>query len=106
MTKHLASIIIGRADVQVAERALFYWNNEYILNLMSEHIQIILPIVFPPLFVNSKTHWNRTIHGMVFNALKLFMEINGQLFREVQENYKAQKKAYVFLLACRDKSFG
>lgn len=84
---------ISSLHFQVAERALFYWNNEYILNLMSEHIQIILPIVFPPLFVNSKTHWNRTIHGMVFNALKLFMEINGQLFREVQENYKAQKKA-------------
>jgi serine/threonine-protein phosphatase 2A regulatory subunit B' len=88
-------------DVQVAERALFYWNNEYILNLMSEHINIILPIVFPPLYINSKTHWNRTIHGMVFNALKLFMEINGQLFKEVQENYKAQKKAYVYPIRSR-----
>ena len=83
--------------MQVAERALFYWNNEYILNLMSEHIGVILPIVFPPLFINSKMHWNRTIHGMVFNALKLFMEINGELFRQVQEDYKAQKKAYVYL---------
>jgi serine/threonine-protein phosphatase 2A regulatory subunit B' len=62
---------------------------------MSEHIHVILPIVFPPLYVNSKTHWNRTIHSMVFNALKVFMEINGQLFREVQENYKERKRAYV-----------
>jgi serine/threonine-protein phosphatase 2A regulatory subunit B' len=45
--------------MQVAERALYYWNNEYIVNLMSENIHTILPIVFPPLYINSKTHWNR-----------------------------------------------
>jgi len=60
---------------------------------MSDNIAVILPIVFPPLFVNSRTHWNRTIHGMVFNALKLFSEINEPLFKEVQGQYREQKKA-------------
>lgn len=45
---------------QVAERALYYWNNEYIVNMMGEHIQVILPIVFPALYQNSKSHWNRS----------------------------------------------
>lgn len=44
---------------QVAERALYYWNNEYVVNLMGEHIAVILPIVFPALYTNSRTHWNR-----------------------------------------------
>jgi len=44
---------------QVAERALYYWNNEYILHLISENISEILPIVFAPLYRNSKSHWNR-----------------------------------------------
>ena len=78
---------------QVAERALYYWNNEYILNLMSEHIETVLPIVFPPLFLNSKLHWNRTIHGMVFNALKMFMEINQELFQKCQSDFRAQRQA-------------
>lgn len=30
----------------------------------------------------------RTIHGMVYNAMKLFMEINPQLFDECSENYR------------------
>ncbi|WWC87824.1 uncharacterized protein L201_002716 [Kwoniella dendrophila CBS 6074] len=84
---------INSPHFQVAERALYYWNNEYIVNLMGEHITIILPIVFPALYQNSRSHWNRTIHGMVYNALKLFMEINNTVFEEVQSNYKAQRKA-------------
>lgn len=35
----------------------------------------------------------RTIHSMVFNALKLFMEINPELFQQCQENYRAQRRA-------------
>jgi serine/threonine-protein phosphatase 2A regulatory subunit B' len=34
----------------------------------------------------------RTIHGMVYNALKLFMEINPAYFEEVQSNYKTQRR--------------
>ena len=35
---------------------------------------------------------DRTIHGMVYNALKLFMEINPELFDETQNNYKASRR--------------
>ncbi len=34
----------------------------------------------------------RTIHGMVYNALKLFMEINPDLFEECQNNYKTSRR--------------
>ncbi|KAK8861525.1 hypothetical protein IAR55_002347 [Kwoniella newhampshirensis] len=84
---------INSPHFQVAERALYYWNNEYIVNLMGEHIGVVLPIVFPALYQNSRSHWNRTIHGMVYNALKLFMEINQDMFEECQRNYRAQRKA-------------
>ena len=26
--------------------------------------------MFPPLYRNSKSHWNKTIHGLIYNALK------------------------------------
>ena len=50
---------INSQHFQVAERALYYWNNEYIVNLMSANMPVVLPIVFPALFTNSKSHWNR-----------------------------------------------
>lgn len=51
---------VNSQHFQVAERALYYWNNEYIVNLMGDNIAVILPIVFPALYQNSKTHWNRS----------------------------------------------
>ncbi|CAK5264240.1 unnamed protein product, partial [Mycena citricolor] len=82
---------INSQHFQVAERALLYWNNEYVVNLMSDNLPVILPIVFPALYTNSKSHWNRTIHGMVYNALKLFMEINPDLFDDSMHQYKQNK---------------
>ncbi len=46
---------------QVAERALYYWNNEYIMSLISDNAARILPIMFPSLYRNSKTHWNKWV---------------------------------------------
>lgn len=46
---------------KVAERALYFWNNEYFCNLVSDNVETILPIMFAPLYENSKGHWNRYI---------------------------------------------
>ncbi|WFD02724.1 serine/threonine-protein phosphatase 2A 56 kDa regulatory subunit delta isoform [Malassezia obtusa] len=78
---------------QVAERTLYFWNNEYIVNLMGDNIHVILPIVFDSLQENSKSHWNPTIHTLVFNALKLFMEINPAFFDLVSSESQHQRAA-------------
>src|SRR4051812_20895354 len=36
-------------------------------------------------------YWQRTIHGMVINAMKLFMEINPQLFDDCSHDYTEQQ---------------
>ncbi|XP_037922988.1 serine/threonine-protein phosphatase 2A 56 kDa regulatory subunit gamma isoform isoform X2 [Hermetia illucens] len=83
---------VSSPHFQVAERALYYWNNEYIMSLIADNSQIILPIMFPSLYRNSKTHWNKTIHGLIYNALKLFMEMNQRLFDECNKNYRQEKQ--------------
>ncbi|KAJ9629774.1 serine/threonine-protein phosphatase 2A 56 kDa regulatory subunit delta isoform [Taxawa tesnikishii (nom. ined.)] len=85
---------VASPHFQVAERALYFWNNEYFCNLVSDNVDTILPIMFAPLYENSKGHWNRTIHGMVYNAMKLFMEVNPQLFDDCSHEYtEAQNTA-------------
>ncbi|THX73226.1 protein phosphatase 2A regulatory beta sub-unit 2 [Aureobasidium pullulans] len=82
---------VASPHFQVAERALYFWNNEYFCNLVSDNVDVILPIMFAPLYENSKGHWNRTIHGMVYNAMKLFMEVNPQLFDDCSHDYTEQQ---------------
>lgn len=45
--------------MQVAERSLYFWNNEYILSLIEENIDKILPVMFNSLYRVSKEHWNQ-----------------------------------------------
>nr|CDQ01076.1 BMA-PPTR-2, isoform a [Brugia malayi] len=83
---------VSSPHFQVAERALYYWNNEYVMSLISDNAVVILPIMFPALYRNSKNHWNKTIHGLIYNALKLFMEINQRLFDECSQNFNRERE--------------
>lgn len=88
---------VSSSHFQVAERALYLWNNEYILNLMQDNIKVIMPIMFKPLYTYSQQHWNRTIHGLVYNAIKILMEMDPQLFDECTYYYKTNEKRQVYL---------
>ncbi|XP_034326307.1 serine/threonine-protein phosphatase 2A 56 kDa regulatory subunit delta isoform isoform X6 [Magallana gigas] len=88
--KQLAKCV-SSPHFQVAERALYYWNNEYILSLICDNISVILPIMFPALY-STKQHWNKTIHGLIYNALKLFMEMNQKLFDDCTQQYKTERQ--------------
>ncbi|KAL7978356.1 hypothetical protein Chor_014895 [Crotalus horridus] len=77
---------------QVAERALYFWNNEYILSLVEDNCHTVLPTIFGTLYRVSKEHWNPTIVSLVYNVLKTFMEMNGKLFDELTASYKVEKQ--------------
>ncbi|KAI0834138.1 protein phosphatase 2A regulatory B subunit [Hypoxylon sp. FL0890] len=102
---HQLAKSVASPHFQVAERALYFWNNEYFCNLVSDNVEIILPIMFAPLYENSKGHWNRTIHGMVYNAMKLFMEINPQLFDDCSHEYTEQQNNAAAREAARERKW-
>ncbi|KAH8888710.1 protein phosphatase 2A regulatory B subunit [Thozetella sp. PMI_491] len=102
---HQLAKSVASPHFQVAERALYFWNNEYFCNLVSDNVEIILPIMFAPLYENSKGHWNRTIHGMVYNAMKLFMEINPQLFDDCSHEYTEQQNSAAAREALRERKW-
>ena len=144
---------------QVAERALYYWSNEYMMSLVTDNCTILFPIILPALFRNSKLHWNklvvlkcshvavttatnnsllfhllsflplssclmavlicsfvpflsllssfpspvfllshfprRTILGLIYNALKIFSEMNNKLFEECNAKFKEDSEMCV-----------
>lgn len=56
------------------------WNNEYISSLTTDFRKRILPILYPALHANSKKHWNSTVHSLTFNVIRMFMEMDSDLF--------------------------
>lgn len=78
----------GLIDVlQVAERALFLWNNEHIVSLIADNRQVILPIIFKPLEKNVRDHWNQAVQGLTSNIQRMFLEMDGELYEECQREY-------------------
>ncbi|DBA04279.1 TPA: hypothetical protein N0F65_002041, partial [Lagenidium giganteum] len=65
---------------QVSQRALYLWNNESLVRLVSARRAEILPLIFGALYRNCENHWHGTVQTLTYNVLKLFMEMDSQLF--------------------------
>ncbi|KAE9455712.1 hypothetical protein C3L33_12386, partial [Rhododendron williamsianum] len=73
--------------LQVAERALFLWNNGHIVGLIAQNRSIILPIIFDALEKNIQSHWNQAVHGLTVNVRKMLSVMDIELFEECQRQY-------------------
>jgi serine/threonine-protein phosphatase 2A regulatory subunit B' len=98
--RHL-SRCIGSDHFQVAERALFLWNNGKLLAtgcLAPKHTERILPIIYKPLSTAAESHWNSTIEELAEVVLKHYRESDAALFKrcvalaEKEEEEKAKEK--------------
>ncbi|XAR58253.1 hypothetical protein NMG60_11026671 [Bertholletia excelsa] len=73
---------LSSSHFQVAERALFLWNNDHIENLIKQNRKIILPIIFPALEKNARSHWNQAVQSLTLNVRKMFSDIDTELFQD------------------------
>lgn len=78
---------IGSLHFQVAERALFFWHNEYISGLIAEQRARVLPLIYPVLHQNSVRHWNATVNNLTLNVLKIFTELDSTLVEQESRKY-------------------
>lgn len=76
---------------QVAERALFLWNNDHIENLIKQHRKVILPIIFPALERNARNHWNQAVHSLSLNIRKIFYDLDPELFKECLHKFQEEE---------------
>ncbi|KAL2559907.1 Serine/threonine protein phosphatase 2A 59 kDa regulatory subunit B' eta isoform [Forsythia ovata] len=78
---HRISRCLNSLHFQVAERALFLWNNDRIEILILENRRVILPIIFPALESNSRHHWNQAVHGLTLTIRKFFYDLDPDLVK-------------------------
>ncbi|GLJ38020.1 hypothetical protein SUGI_0774050 [Cryptomeria japonica] len=73
---------------QVAERALFFWSNDHIVNLIAQNRNVILPLIFEALEKNTACHWHHSVNGLTMNVRKMFMEMDENLYKECQVKFQ------------------
>lgn len=73
---------------QVAERALFFWSNDHIVNLIAQNRNVILPLIFEALERNTASHWHHSVNGLTMNVRKMFMEMDENLYKECQLKFQ------------------
>eukprot|EP00056_Hartaetosiga_gracilis_P008945 m.128288 g.128288 ORF g.128288 m.128288 type:complete len:537 (-) comp13024_c0_seq1:1752-3362(-) len=83
---------------QVAERALYFFNNEYLMSLISDRPSHLIPLIYPALHTASRTHWNRGISSLVYNAMKVLTQIDNDVFMKCaakQESLDSRRKQLI-----------
>ncbi|XP_050247944.1 serine/threonine protein phosphatase 2A 59 kDa regulatory subunit B' gamma isoform-like [Quercus robur] len=79
---------LNSSHFQVAERALFLWNNDHIRNLITQNCKVVLPIIFPALERNTRGHWNQAVQSLTLNVRKIFSDADQTLFDECLVKFK------------------
>lgn len=70
---------LSSSHFQVAERALFLWNNDHIMGLVSQNRQVIVPLIIPALERNAMNHWNQAVQNITLNVKRMLMEMDEEL---------------------------
>jgi len=93
---------LNSSHFQVAERALFLWNNDHIVSLIAQNRHAILPIIFPALERNTRNHWNQSVHSLTLNVRKIFLEMDQDLFQDCQNKFHEDEEKDKALLEKRE----
>ena len=84
---------IASDHFQVAERALFLWNNDIIASFTCDFKEKVLPIIYPALQKNYSKHWNSTVSSLTLNIIRIFKEMDRDLYDKVTKNYKNNQES-------------
>jgi len=83
---------VSSPHFQVAERALFLWNNDAVAQYTNANKEKILPIIYPALNANTQMHWNATVHSLAFNIIRMFMQMDVALWDQVSKDCEEKAK--------------
>ncbi len=101
-----ASRCITSPHFQVAERALFLWNNDYVVSLVAQNRAAVRPLVLGALEQNARAHWNATVHGLSCNIRKMFQDMDAPLYEEALRKWEAEQAEEAGAAARRAATWG
>lgn len=81
--------------MQVADRSMCFFENEFFLNIFKNYKEIAFPIIVPVVENLSKTHW----HKLILDSLSALKNIINEIDKQLYEKYANDKNSkYLFLI--------
>merc|ERR1719356_1764887 len=77
---------------QVSEQALNLTANETISYFITRQRQRIVPILYPYLQKNLRSHWHDTVRSVTVNILATLREMDGALYKKIVLDTKQNRK--------------
>lgn len=77
---------------QVAERGLYYWHNQKVVNLFEQNRDNLMPIFAGVVHENIKSHWNSTVKNLSYHVQSLLQELDISLYEKCMKQYRSNKK--------------
>uniref|UniRef100_A0A1J3FLK0 Serine/threonine protein phosphatase 2A regulatory subunit n=1 Tax=Noccaea caerulescens TaxID=107243 RepID=A0A1J3FLK0_NOCCA len=96
---------LNSSHFQVAERALFLWNNDHVRSLISQNHKVIMPIVFPAMERNTRGHWNQAVQSLTLNVRKVLAETDQALFDECLAKFQEDEASVAEAVAKREATW-
>lgn len=78
---------------QVAERALYAWNNEQFVKMASQAMGDVFPVVVEGLENNLKMHWSKSARQLTENVKVMLEEMDPSLYSKCLLELKVQESA-------------
>jgi len=76
----------------IADKTLAVLTHEETMAAIADSFQDVIPILAGPLYDNTKNHWHKAVAGLSYNMLRLFMDLDLQLFNRCIKEYHDKEK--------------
>ncbi|KAH6768652.1 hypothetical protein C2S51_013988 [Perilla frutescens var. frutescens] len=88
---------LNSRNSQVAERALYVWNNERFVKMVSQAIDDVLPVLVEGMEENLRGHWSKSVRQLTENVKEMLVEMEPILYSrclsELDHNQSAAREA-------------
>jgi len=85
---------IGGIHLQVADRAMCFFENDYFLNILKTYKDKTFPMLVPVIVDLAENHWHKILQESLIALKTILKEIDPLAFDEALKMTPAQKKQY------------
>lgn len=79
--------------IQVAERALYVWNNEQFVRMVSSSLEDVFPVIVEGMEKNLKLHWSKSVKQLTENVKVMLEQMDPNLYSKCLEATEIRESA-------------